>query len=211
MATLLYESVLSMLKRLAEFVGFTIVAMVIGIVVLTVMNRNTNSSRVPVVPQPVASLVAADELNVVSQDSPDGKMTVTMNKLTVKSETTYSFYIAKKRLFSKILGSSARMSIPYNTWSPDDVYLFLKEDDKNVSSYYVFKASGASFTNQLAYIDISDLFTSRYPQYILTEVTGWAAPDLLIINTMGEDGKIGPSFWFDIPSQSFIQLSTHFW
>ncbi len=200
-----------MLKRLAEFVGFTIVVMVLGIVVLTVVNRNMTSSRLPVLPQPVAPLVVADELNVVSQDSPDGKMTVTMNKLTVKNETTYSFYISKKLLFSKIIGPSARMSIPYNTWSPDDAYLFLKEDDKNVSSYYVFKASGANFTSQLAYINVSDLFTDRYPQYILTEITGWAAPNLLIINTMSQDGNIGPSLWFDIPSQSFIQLATHFW
>lgn len=200
-----------MLKQSAEFVSFIILAVVLSLVVLNVINRKTNPIISTLLPKAPVPLVAANELNIVSQDSPDGKVTVTMNKLTVKNQTTCAFFIGKKLLFSKILGPSNLMSIPYNAWSPDDAYLFVKEDDKNVSSYYVFNASGASFTNQQLYINVSDLFTNRYSQYMLTEVTGWAAPNLLIINTMSQDGKIGPSLWFDIPSKSFIQLSTHFW
>jgi hypothetical protein len=86
----------------------------------------------------------------------------------------------------------------------------LKETNSAQTSYFVLTTSGAPVTKDAQTLDILSLFTAKYPNYTITDATGWAGPTLVVINTNKSDGGIGPSFWFDAGSQSFIQLSTRF-
>lgn len=148
--------------------------------------------------------------------SPDGTSKLTMKKLQKDATTTYSFLTRSETgsreqlIFYKTIPFSQSFTIPFNTWSPDNKYVFLKESTPAGDVYYVFNASGESFADNSRFINVSDLFSQKLPDYTVTEMTGWADPYLVIINTKTKDGKQGPSFWFEIPSRSFIQLSTHF-
>ena len=95
-------------------------------------------------------------------------------------------------------------------FSSDDKYLFLKETTGNQITYFVLTASGLPVTKDAQTVDFSSLFTAKYPDYVITDATGWAAPTLVVINTNKTDGKVGPSFWFDVQTKSFIQLSERF-
>lgn len=167
---------------------------------------------------PTPTVSASTKEEVVSSNSPDGKKTLTLKKLRDGNLTTYSLFsddIPPQStppgilLFDKT-SDVASISIPYNTWAPDNAYLFLQEESQNSSNYYVFASTGKPFASGEHYLSISDLFAKSRPEFTLTEVTGWAAPYLLIVNTKTADGDQGRSFWFDVASRSFIQLSTLF-
>lgn len=138
-------------------------------------------------------------------DSPDGNMslTLTSNTLFITSKSDG----LQKQIFKK---NSFDPEIPYNTWSPDNVYVFLKEKTNTTSDFLVFQSSGGLFSNNLPYLSIQELFVKNIQNYFIEDVTGWAAPNLLIVNTKTNDSDQRISFWFDVPSQSFIQLGTYF-
>lgn len=102
------------------------------------------------------------------------------------------------------------LEIPYNTWSPDNVYFFLTEGASIAKHYYVFQSSGELFADTIPFISLKPLFEEQVPNYIIEDVTGWAGPTLLIVNTRAKEGGAKVSFWFDVPSQSFMQLGTYF-
>lgn len=157
--------------------------------------------------------VSAKTITVVS---PDGTWKLTMKKQLKETTISYSFLTStngdnhEQLIFNKTMNISQSSTIPYNTWSPDNKYVFLKESIPTGDAYYVFNANGTVFPDNSSYINVSDLFNLQLADYTLTEITGWADPNLLIINTKTKQGEQGPSFWFEIPSRSFIQLSTHF-
>ena len=152
----------------------------------------------------------------VSVDSPDGTRTLTMKYQGNGSTVTYSFFATQKSanqeelIAVKIVPALHTFSIPDNAWSPDNQYAFIKERTATESSYFVLPASDSPPQNDLQNTDVQALFLQKYPQFILTDITGWAAPNLLIVNTSTVTGERGPSFWFDITSQTFIQLSALF-
>lgn len=144
---------------------------------------------------PTKPLVKTSSPTIV--DSPDGKAKLTMKKIASNNLVNYTFN-TDKSIFTKTLASSNTLSIPFNTWSPDNKYVFLKENLGKEINYYVLSAAGKELTN------ISSLFRQKYPDYKLVEITGWAAPSLLILNTLG------PSLWFDVTNQAFTLLSIKF-
>lgn len=144
--------------------------------------------------------------------TPDGLKTLVM----VNKQADYSFYIenggdssTQKQIFSKTVDSTEKFSLPFDGWSPDDSQFFIKNNTGDQANYYVFNANGNPFGDS-QYLNITDLFKEKEPNYKLTDVTGWAAPDLVIVNSNTTDGKIGPSFWFVVSSRSFMILSTRF-
>ncbi len=147
--------------------------------------------------------------NPVSLISPDGKITVTMKRSQNKDLVTYTFN-TNNLVYTKDTVKDDVFSIPFNTWSPDNKYFFIKEIDGNKVSFLILNASGVSFKNGSQFINVSDIFREKLPTYSLIDATGWAAGNLLIINSNKSDGSEGPSFWFDIPSGTFIQLSNRF-
>ncbi len=165
----------------------------IVIIILSLMGLVYFSLR-PSSPQlPTAPLVKTSSPTIV--ESPDGKARLTMKKTISNSLVNYTFSIDKP-IFSKTIASTNTISIPFNTWSPDNKYIFLKENLGQETNYNVLSVSGKELIN------VSGLFRQKYPDLKLVEITGWAAPTLLVLNTQKS------SFWFNVTNQSFILLSS---
>jgi hypothetical protein len=147
--------------------------------------------------------------------SPDGKKTLIMKEKDEQQGKTYSVYTSEPEatptaIFSKTVDYNSSIEIPFNTWSNDNKYVFLKERFASDSAYYVVESTGTPISSDTPYLNISEYFKNRLPLYVLEDVTGWASPTLLVVNTKTLEGNEGPSFWFEIPSHSFIQLSSRF-
>lgn len=160
---------------------------------------------------------AIPTVNVAEQTSSDGKMLVTMQEKTNSDLTkTYSFYtsdmsgVNRTLIFTKTIISTSSMEIPFNTYSINDNYLFLKDNERDMTHYLLFNNSGALFGNEEQYLDISSLFSKYTKNYILHKVTGWASGTLLIVDTLNSDKTEGESFWFDTTNLSFTPLATKF-
>lgn len=169
-------------------------------------------------PSPTPQITQAPfipKITTSSVTSADGKMKLIMNAITNKNNTTtYNFFLndAEKNnlFFSEIASSSTALILPFNSWSPDNGYFYIEETNPSVIHAFVFKASGQSFSNGQQYVDMIPLYNQKVTTYKLKEVTGWASDTLLIINTTAENNIQGQSYWFDVPSESFIELSTKF-
>lgn len=185
-----------------------------ALVLFVMVNRNNNknspvfSAVIPAVVTPFPTEIPVGP-KISIMDSPEGSKTLTLESLENQGQTTYSLFISskseeqKQQIFTRQENNSQSLVIPFNTWSPDNTYVFLKEITPTSNDYLVFQ-------NDAPPLSIQDLFAKKVPNYVIEDVTGWAAPNLLIINTKQIDGDSKVSFWFDVPSQSFIQLGTYF-
>jgi hypothetical protein len=209
-----------MLKHKFKILFIIILAVGISLSAIVELNhkidRHILSAASPKYVTPLPSNAAPSPIQTIMMETPDGTKTLTMKRQKVDSYLVYSFFTSaksdnsEKLIFRKVLISSQSLSIPYNTWSPDNVYFFLKETTPTVNNYYVFNSSGSSFPDGSQYVNIQDLFSQKLPQYTIDEVTGWGAPDLIIVNAKKNERRQKYSFWFEVSSQSFIQLSTYF-
>lgn len=148
-----------------------------------------------------------------SMDSPEGSKILTLKR---DDTTTYSLSVMTKDdsqehlVFKKDESNQQKLEIPFNAWDPNNAYIFLKEITPIASDYLVIKSSGDLFPSDVPFISIQELFQKKIQNYRIADVTGWAAPNLLLVNAIATTGDQKVSFWFDIPSQSFIQLGTYF-
>lgn len=148
--------------------------------------------------------------------APDGKKTLSMRTDKRTDGVTQTFSMSSKgenvfsSVYSKTMAGEPAISIPFNTFSPDDKYFFLKETVGGTQNYFVLASSGSPVATDSQTLNVSEFFAKKLPDYTLTEVTGWAAPTLLVVNTDKKDGTQGPSFWFDLSTKSFILLSNRF-
>ncbi|MFO0703896.1 MAG: hypothetical protein U0525_04195 [Patescibacteria group bacterium] len=151
-----------------------------------------------------------------SYDSPDGSKELILKKQKTEEEMKYAGTVIDKKSGDSnvILDLETTMNreiyIPYNAWSPDNLFVFLNEREGDINRFFVVSATGKNFGDGSASIDITVKFQEKLPDYILEDVTGWAAPYLLIVNAKNIDGTQGPSFWFDVSTQSFMQLWNRF-
>jgi len=162
-------------------------------------------------------LVYIPNVDISSQLSSDGTHELTMKKISNKdSAYTYEFSISKgsdnekQLVYQKTLGPKSSMLIPFNTWSPDNQYFFIQEQGEERDSVMVFKSTRESFSEGEKYLDLTLLFKERGIKNNFKEATGWASPNLILINSITPEGNEGPSYWFEIPSKSIIQLGTKF-
>lgn len=172
---------------------------------------NTVRATVPVVSNPVL------QTDIASQPTPDGKKKLLMEATHKKDTSTYVFTTTDgsggnlQPLFSKTVQASASasegMSIPFNSWSPDNKYLFIQKNDGDAM---VFKATGEEIVPGQLYFDVRDLFSAAGRKDTYEVTTGWASPTLLIVNTTTPDNTKGSSYWFEVPSKAIIQLSSQF-
>lgn len=154
------------------------------------------------------------KIETASQTTPDGTKKLTMKK-TYNSDGTSTFIFAvmdgsgenEYNIYTIKVEASENFSIPFNTWSPDNKYVFIQKNDTGA---WVFKANGQPITTDQAYLDVGDLFMAKIKNVVLKEVTGWASPTLLIVNTVKEDTTKGPSYWFEVPSKAIMVLSSRF-
>jgi hypothetical protein len=180
------------------------------IVVLAVFNISLIKNKSPSAPVPEAVIPLVEASETTSMDSPDGKLTLVVKTTKNGDVVTYTFSISGKEIFVKTVDASITISIPYNTWSPDNKYVFLKEGGEAGASYFVLFVLKDSSSQNDQTANINDLFAKKYSDLKIADVTGWGGINLVIVNSLKNDGAKGPSFWFEMPSHSFIQLSTHF-
>lgn len=148
--------------------------------------------------------------------SGDGTAQLIMRKANQKDGSIlYSFFVAnatgkiERTLFTKNIPALDTMMVPANTWSPDNKYVFLRENNSNSFNIFVFKTSGEAFANKEQYLDLTSLFEKRNLPYNVADVTGWDSETLLHVHTtFKEKNSRGPSYWFDVTDRAFLQLST---
>jgi hypothetical protein len=133
-----------------------------------------------------------------------------MKTMKKGEETTYSFSTNEKEIFSAMVGSSTYFSIPSNTWSPDNKYVFLKETTPAGFSFFALSATGDPSTQNEQTANITDLFAAKYPSLKINDATGWGGMNLIVFNTLNTGGSVGPSFWFEMPDHAIIQLANRF-
>jgi len=177
--------------------AFIVVAIFVGVVtVFSGKSQNPKPSLAALEPTPIV----VQKTEIVS---PDGKVILLMNQKRSGDNISWTFSIGDTQLYQETLPKDIQFSIPFNTFAPDNKFIFIKKTSANLSSYIVLSSSGKS-------MEISELFYAKYSEYKITDITGWAAPNLLIVNTDKVGGGKGPSFWFDVSSKSFIRLSNRF-
>ncbi len=206
-----------------EIISFIAVAALLGIFFVW---RNNQVSRqqlhlaIPIVAENKTQTVIVPNSNPIlkidtaSQISPDGTKKLIM-KTAHNTNGTLTYVITtadgsganNQQLYTAIVKGSENMSIPFNTWSPDNQYLFIQ---KNGNNALVFKASGGPIASGQAYFDVSELFKAQVKKDIFSRATGWASPTLLIINTITQDNTKGSSYWFEVPTKAIIQLANKF-
>lgn len=180
-------------------------------VFVAVKTLNTAENQSPIdssQPKYVQSVTAAPiESNITS---PDGKSDLVIKERKDGTNTIWTVEIDNTLVFSERLPDNVSVTIPFNTFSPDNKYIFLNESTNGNKSYIVLASNGKPILQNGENLEITKYFYAKYPNYKITDVTGWASPSLIIVNTDKLTGGIGPGFWFDVSSKSFIQLSTRF-
>lgn len=198
----------------AKIVFVTLIASLIFIFVLILSNNKKNQTIRTSAAVPVITPVQLSELT--SMDSPEGSQTLRLNKNIKDNSVSYSLVKTIKesgttfKIFSTDLKMDQSLEIPYNTWSPDNGFVFLKKKTTSLNDYLVFNSSGELFPENQPLLSIQELFQKNIKGYVIEDVTGWADPNSLIVNTLATENRNKVSFWFYVPSQEFIQLSTYF-
>lgn len=195
-------------KRLFNTI-FIVVALIVGAFAYVAYGNNKVQIQSQVEYKPVNTPKTANAQGprLTTVGSPDGKMSLTM-KEEGQDSILYTFLLkdegtgASQQIFTKTASVGATLTIPLNTFSPDNKYVFLKETYGGKNSYFV-PLDGQE-------VKFSDLFASKYEDFVITDVTGWGGVNLIVINADKAGGGIGPSFWFEMPSKSFIRLSNRF-
>lgn len=207
----------------AESLAFLAFAAAAGVVfAYYAHNASKQPLSIPVLaplttPTPSPTLAPKPAVATFSQLSPDGTKKVDM---TVTTETsgnkTYRFTVADANgdnpqlIYSTTLPSNESMSIPYNTFSPDDRYVFLNHSINDASEAWIFRADGNPVSGQTEYDNATALFKTKINPTIAQTATGWASDTLLVILTYNQDGSEGTSYWFEVPSTAIIPLATQF-
>lgn len=194
------------MNKIKHFDTFLIILLA-GLVGIFFFSQN---SATPAIPDFVKATAPEPEFTTTSQLSSDGTHELTMKTKDNKDKTTtYLFTVVLKSdntsqtIFNQTVSAETTFSIPFNTFSPNNKYLFIKQTENGKDHYLVFNSSGKDFADNQTSIDITPLFEKQKPNLTLKNVTGWASETLIIVQTSG------PSFWFEMPNH-FIQLSTKF-
>lgn len=212
------------LKHLLEVEAISFISFAAVVSTVLVIHNNQNKQDFHIInPINQTNNAQADTLqsptplpqdDVVSQMSPYGTKKVTLTTKhnangtkTVTITAEDSSGENQQQVYTTNIGETDTMSIPFNTWSPNDKYFFIL---KNNAEVMVFNASGAAFPDGETYLDASDAFNQKNTGFTLQEATGWASDTLIIINTTTSDNQKGPSYWFEVPSKAIIRLSTEF-
>lgn len=161
----------------------------------------------------------ASKPRTVSQISPDGTKLLSMTTTTnADFSNTYNVMASnadgsnKQMIYSgrDSVVSHGSLSIPFNTWSPDDKYVFITLASGSATQALAMRADGQPLGDASPYTNVATVFAANGPDSTYQETTGWASDNLLIINTKTPSGSKGPSYWLELPDNSLIQLSTQF-
>ena len=172
-------------------------------------------------PMPTPTLTPTPTINTTSQSSPDGTIELKLQtKIISDTQTNYALSIKNNQqqteqlIYTQAYTNSTKIILPFNTFSPDHQYFYVIEQTglpiQLPNNYLVFQSSGKSFA-ETQFLNVTTYFIEKEVPFELDEVTGWAAPGLLLINTkQPNNNERGPSYWFEVYHPNFIQLSTRF-
>src|SRR5581483_10289178 len=160
------------------------------------------------------TIIPALHVETATQPSPDGTHELVL-KTTHTSNSILSYILTAtdatgnnaQTIYTASSSASEAWSIPFNTWSPDDTYVFIQKADGDA---LVFDASGKEIVPGQMFLDVGSVFSAGGRTDSYHETTGWASPTLLIINTTKSDNTKSSSYWFEVPTQAIIQLSSQF-
>ena len=210
---------MSKLKIEIEVLALIILVVSVGIILGGFSSKTKNPVKIQVPGSKIAQQsVPALKLEEFSssQPSPDGSKKLTMSVVTNKNFTkTYTFTSSnadgsdRKVAYALTLGKDT-MTIPFNTWSPDNKYVFVVLKGQTTTEAIVARADGSLLTESDSMFNITDLYNARETGNTYDKTTGWASETLLIVNTKNTSNDKGPSYWFEVPSKAVIQLSTEF-
>jgi hypothetical protein len=189
-------------RKIFLIFALVVIAVLVGANVY-INRKGLTVSQTSLAPQTKTVIPPVEASDIKSVDSPDGKKTLSMRITKNQSGVTYAFSVSGKEIFAKTVDPTVSFSIPLNSWSPDNKYVFLKETAATGVKFFVLSASDDSSSQNDQTANITDLFAKKYPDLKIKDVTGWGGINLVIVNS-------DSSFWFEMPTHSFIQLSTHF-
>ncbi len=204
-----------------ETLYFFIIAAFLGMTLALSFHKNPQHQTTPL---PVMQNLQSQILSpvptpqeVVSQVTPDGTKKITMTTITNKDLShVYTFAISndtdtdKRTLYTIKLPATESMTVPFNTWSPDNIYVFLEHHFSDHTEALLFRADGQQIRDSESSLNVTDIYNARQTGNPYQETTGWASQTLLIVNTKLADGSKGPSYWVEVPSKAVIPLSTVF-
>lgn len=209
-----------------EFSTSFLLAVFFGVSLAFFMGPKHNMQKilVPVVqsfqnnaPAPTSPPVVVPKPVVTSQISPDGKKLITLTETPNAANATSAFSLvvsdadatSQLQILSETNGKGA-LAIPFNTWSPDDQYVFLAQTNASGSSALVLRADGNPVAGNANMLDALEIFQSKITTTTYNTTTGWASDNLLVIETKTQDGSEGQSFWLEVPDGAIIPLATRF-
>ena len=214
-----------------EITFLIIISSLFGIFLAFNLNKNKPqlnlSTNFPVMAEQSTNLVPtemiaptetpAPKITIVSQISSDASVKVEL-KSTILNDKTQNVTLTTTDskdenthvIFTKTLAENQNIILPFNAWSPDNKYFFITQNNPEGAVVSVYKASGDPFSDGKQSLDLTGVFKDHAPNYNFKEATGWASETLIIINTTTQNHEVGPSYWFEVPSEAVIQLSSVF-
>lgn len=194
----------------------TLVGTAIGLGLAIKEEASTQSLAAPLPGDITPILSPSTQPKEQSQIAPDGKFTLWLSLRSVsQAETQYQLFVEdvqtseRNLVYTENFTDESKFFIPFNTWSPGNKFFFIKQVRADGEHFLVFNADGTAF-EQGPYLDITNFYKEAEIDFDLDDVTGWAAPTLLLVLTINKDMEKGPSYWFEVPSKKFIRLSTQF-
>lgn len=166
------------------------------------------------IPQTFADIKPGPKTSTIL--APNGKMTLIVKEERGKNGESIDTFSTKKdtgetvEIYTEVLSEGVSISVPLNTFSPDNKYIFLKRTTQSGDTFFVLKTDGTLFKNNEKTIDFVSLFNQKYPETKASDVTGWGGMTLIVVNVNKPDGRVEHSYWYDVTSNSFIALSTRF-
>jgi hypothetical protein len=187
-----------------------------GLIVFTAL-RKSEPTPIPesMASNPTLKPTPKDEKVIVS--SPDGKLNLQMvNEKQQDRSIIQTFTIISGEeeppveVYKSLSEDDSLISIPFNAFSPNNKYLFLKYEGGQGPKRIVIRTDGENIKGDEKSVEIEKSFYEKYPDFKITDVTGWGGYSVIVVNTDNKEGTTGPSWWFDMSNFSFVRLSTRF-
>ena len=204
-------------------ISFLSLAAVVGITFAVLANnrpQNPTSFSLPVVEsiqEPTPTAAPSPITSTVEQPTPDGRKKLRMTTVTTgDTEKTYTFTVIdtetneEKIVYKTVTSKDESINVPFNTWSPDNKYFFVKLVTSAGTDSLVFRGDGAPITESEQLINSTAIFRAQITNNKYQDTTGWASETLLIINTTTPTDSV-QSYWFEVPSKAIIPLATQFY